>query len=243
MLTRELPARDSADRIKVVILEDGRYDRLGMAAELDAESSIELVSMTAAPEELLATIAAQQPAVAIVDLRIYDDDGAGLQFIRELRRAAPAVRIIVLTAFPELANFLTAFDLGVAAFVKKAAAGWRPTLGQLVKMVASGSCYYDPDLMGIIRPHLGGVPVPPDDAALVLPLVETEVSARELQVLHHLAANHTVPQIAEQLVISIHTVKTHIRNIKGKLGVKGRQNIVLAAIALGLLSPKSEQKK
>jgi len=242
MLTRELPTRDSTDKIKVVILEDGRYDRLGMTTELSAEPAIELVCATAQPQQLLAAIEEHHPQVAVIDLRIYDDDAVGLEVIREVKHADLPVRVVVLTTFPELTNFLTAFDLGVEAFVKKAAVEWRPSLSELVKLVAGGGRYYDPDLMHVMRQHLEGIRPPQEDDALALPVFKADISERELQVLHHLAADHTLAQIADALVITTHTVKTHIRNIKGKLGVRGRKDVVLTAASLGLLNRTPARK-
>jgi DNA-binding NarL/FixJ family response regulator len=242
MLTREPPSKGSAEKIKVIILEDGRYDRLGMITELSAEPEIELLCAIAQPQELLAAIEKHRPEVAVIDLRIYDDDAVGLEVIREVKHAALPVKVVVLTAFPELTNFLTAFDLGVEAFVKKAAVEPRPTLSELIMLVAGGGRYYDPDLMRVMRQHLEGIRPPQEDDALILPVANTHVSNRELEVLHQLAADRTIQQIADALVVSIHTVKTHISNIKGKLGARNRRDAVLIAASTGLLNPPSQEK-
>lgn len=242
MLTRDLPARDSADKIKVVILEDGRYDRLGMTTELGAEPDIELVCATAQPGELLTAIAEHRPEVAVIDLRIYDDDAAGLDVIRELKRTTPSVKVIVLTAFPELTNFVTASELGVEAFVKKAAAAPRPTLSELIRLVAADSCYYDPDVTRAMCQRLAGLHPPPEDEALTLQAPVADPSERELEVLHLLAAGRRDQQIADALVITKNTVKTHVRNIKAKLGATDRREAVLIAAARDLLKPPSKGK-
>lgn len=242
MLTREPPAKCSAENIKVVILEDGRYDRLGMITELGAEPDIELLCATAQPQELLAAIEKYRPAVAVIDLRIYDDDAVGLEVIREIKHATPPVKVVVLTAFPELANFLMAFDLGVEAFVKKAASEPRPTLCELIRLVTSGGRYYDPDLTRVMRQHLEGIRPPQAEDISISPIANTHVSSRELEVLRHLAGERTIQQIAEALVVSVNTVKTHIRNLKGKLGAKDRRHAVLIAAATGLLNSSSPEK-
>ncbi len=242
MLTYEPAARGDPDKIKVVILEDGRYDRLGMITELRAESDIELPCATGQPDELLTAIQDHHPTVAVIDLRIYDDDTVGLEVIRKIKQMAPDVRIIVLTAFPELTNFLAAFDLGVKAFVKKAAIEPRPSLTELVRLVAAGGCYYDPDVTRVMRQRLEGMHPQQEDDLLILPITNTDISDRELEVLHLMAAGRTIQQIADVLVISHNTVKTHIRNLKAKLGAKDRREAVLIAESKGLLNPFSGQK-
>lgn len=228
---------DSA-KIQVVILEDGRYDRLGMIAELSAEPDIELVHATALPQELLAVISERHPAVAIIDLRIYDDDTVGLETIKKIRELTPDIRIIVLTAFPELGNFLSAFTLSVQAFVKKAAPDWRPGLGELIRSVVGGRQYYDPDLIQAMARQLNDIGRPaPANTNCGQELADVKISERELAVLRLLAANYTNQEIADRLVISINTVKAHIRNINEKLGSRGRHGAVIAAVARGLLNP------
>jgi DNA-binding NarL/FixJ family response regulator len=223
----------------VVIFEDGRYDRLGMLTELAAEPDIELECATAQPQEVLTAIKSDCVDVVVADLRIYDDDTAGLALIKEIRHEAPTVKIIVLTALPELPNFLTAFGYGVEAFVKKAAAGPRPTLGDVIRQVAAGGRYYDPDMMRAMYQQMAEIrPRQEDDPPAIPAASEPHISERELEVLQLLAANRPTQQIADALVISASTVKTHIRNIIGKLGVAGRREAVLVAAARGLLNRK-----
>lgn len=242
MLTHEPLADDGNEKIRVVILEDGRYDRLGMITELSADPAIDLVDATAQPHELLAAIGEHVPQVAVVDLRIYDDDAAGLNVIREVKRAESPVKVIVLTAFPVLSNFLTAFDLGVEAFVMKAAIEPRPTLTELVRFVAAGGRYYDPDMVSKMRRLLEGMHPRQEDDPHTPPTAHPKLTHRELEVLHLLAAGRTVRQIADELIISIHTAKTHIGNAKAKLGAKDRREAVLIAGSADLLNPLTRQK-
>jgi DNA-binding NarL/FixJ family response regulator len=234
--------RSNTERTKVVILEDGRYDRLGMTTELSTEPAIELVCATAQPWEVLAAIQEHRPQVAVIDLRIYDDDAVGLDVIREVRHTALPVKVIVLTAFPDLSNFLAAFDLGVEAFVKKAASEPRPTLTELVRLVATGGRYYDPDVTRVMRQRLEGMHPQQENDLLIMPIANTAISDRELEVLNLVAAGCTIQQIADALVITPNTVKTHLRNLKAKLGAKDRREAVLIAESKGLLNPLSQQK-
>ena len=236
MTTCEPAAQQPVVRIPVAILEDGRYDRLGMVAELNSEPDIELLCVTAQPYEFLTAILEQRPEVVVIDLRIYDDDEVGLGVIRDIKQTNTPVKVVVLTAFPELDNFLTASGLGVEAFLKKAAGEPRPTLGELIRLTAAGGRYYDPDVTLALAQRLIDTLPPHEDFSFESADDNADLSDRELQVLHLLAARRTDQQIADVLVISKHTVKSHIRNISAKLGGKGRREAVLIATARNLLS-------
>lgn len=245
MLRSEDSSPGPSAPIKVVILEDERYDRMGMIAEVSADPGVELICATAQPQELLAAVTEHRPHVAVIDLRIYGDDAVGLGVIQEIKHMAPAgIRVIVVTALTGLPPFLAAFRLGVEAYVTKAPREALPTLSELARLVVAGGCYYDPDLMQRLRQHLRVLELPPDrDDTLVFSAAAAPLSARELEILHLLAGKRSNQQIATELVISPHTVKSHIRNIKIKWCVEDIREAILIAVSQGILNSPPPKKK
>ena len=223
------------DKKKVIILEDSRYEALGMVTELNNAEDIELIAVSADPDELLALAKQHGPHVAFIDLKIQGDINVGARIIRELKRIDPNIKCIVLTAFPELPNFLAAFDAGAEGFITKEAVTPQPSLAELVRTIKQGGRYYDPDLIGQMRRYL-------DETRL--PVIKKDktgyeripLTRREQEILPELAKRRTNAEIAKKFVINLSTVKTHIRNIIIKLGAKDRHEAVLIAMSKGWLN-------
>jgi DNA-binding NarL/FixJ family response regulator len=229
-------ADTTSDKIKVVILEDNRHHRAGMVHELAAAEEIEVVGASAQPGEILALVKEQRPHVAFIDLKIQDDISVGSKTIQEIKSISPDVKCIVLTAFPELPNFLAAFDAGAEGFIPKdAQPEHQPSLLELIKVVTAGGRYYDPDVVDQMRHYLDDTRLTRAESSTYKE--ETPLTPREQEVLLELAKGHSNRQIAEELVISPHTVKTHIGSIKTKLGAQDRHQAVLLAMSRGLLGP------
>ncbi|MFX1352841.1 MAG: LuxR C-terminal-related transcriptional regulator [Promethearchaeota archaeon] len=220
-------------KLQVVILEDHPYERKGMEDELNSENDIEVVGASGEPGQIFETAKQHQPDVAVIDIRIYDDYEVGPAAIAALKQTLPEIKCVVVTAFPELENFLPAFDAGAEAFVKKASRQPRPSLPDLVRLVAKGGRYYDPDIVDELRRYLHVTRVP--SRVEHVTREENPLTPREREVLAQLAEGHTNPQIADNLVISVNTVKAHIASIKRKVDALHRHEIPLLAVAKGWL--------
>lgn len=220
---------------KVVILEDGKYHRMGMTTELATSPDIEVVGASAQPDEIIEFVKKYQPDVAFIDLRIYGDMNAGASTIREIKALQPDVKCIVLTAFVDLSNFLAAFDAGAEGFIRKdALPDQQPLLPELVRIVTAGGRYYDPGIVSQMRQFLDPTRLPPQQ--FPVGNMENPLTNREREVLRELAKNKSNAEIADRLVISEHTVKAHISSIMTKLNVRDRREATLLAVAQGWLS-------
>jgi len=225
-----MPDVQVAAPFKVVILEDGKYHRMGMTIELEASPDIEVVGSSAQPNEIIEWVKQYKPDVAFIDLRIYGDINVGASTIREIKSLRPETRCIVLTAFPDLPNFLAAFDAGAEGFIRKAALpDQQPLLPELVRIVTAGGRYYDSEIVSQMRQCLDPTRLPQFHHA------ENPLTPREREVLLELALNKSNADIAESLVISEHTVKAHISSIMSKLNVRDRREAALVAAAQGWL--------
>jgi NarL family two-component system response regulator LiaR len=146
----------------------------------------------------------------------------GITATRELRRRFPDVRVLALTSFSEGALVQQALQAGA--------------IGYLLKDMQAG------DLIGAIRTAFAGAPVlsPGATRALVSalntpPAPGSDLSERELEVLRLMVAGLSNEQIAEQLYISRNTVRHHVHNILGKLGVANRTEAVGVAVQHNLV--------
>ncbi len=145
----------------------------------------------------------------------------GVEAIRELRRTAPAVRVLVLTTFDTDRDVLPAIEAGATGYLLKDTP--RDELLRAVRAAHRGEAVLSPAVAGRL---MGQVRAPGADA----------LSARELEVLRLVAAGSTNREAAQQLFISEATVKTHLLHIYAKLEVRDRASAVAAGYQRGLLT-------
>lgn len=225
----------NSKKLSVIILEDNRFEIVGMIAELKTDETIEVIKASPDPNEVLDAVKEHQPNIVFIDLKIQGDLNVGVTVIQEIKAISPAVKCVVLTAFPELQYFLTSFDAGAEGFVRKdASLHQQPSLTELCRIVSAGGRYYDPYLVGQMRAYLdlSRLPLPGSQVKFS----ENPLTSREQEVLGKLAAGQTNMSIANELVISENTVKTHLNNIKAKLGARNRHEAVLIALSKSWLN-------
>lgn len=220
--------------LKVVILEDGKYERIGMRVELEADGDIIVLGDSSDPGKILKLVETEQPDVAFIDLRIWGDMKVGVNTILDIKKISPEVKCVVLTGFPDLPNFLAAYDAGAEGFIiKDALPDRQPSLAHLARIVSVGGSYYEPGVVKKMRHYLDMTKIPPvGDAG---PGNDSPLTERERDVLAQMAQGKSNADIALALTITENTVKTHISNIFAKLGVDNRRDAVLHAIPSGLL--------
>jgi DNA-binding NarL/FixJ family response regulator len=146
----------------------------------------------------------------------------GVEAIGVLRRAAPSVRVLVLTTFDADRDVLPAIEAGATGYLLKDTP--RDELLRAVRAAHRGEAVLSPAVAGRL---MGQVRAPAEEA----------LSAREMEVLRMVAAGSTNRQTAQQLFISEATVKTHLLHIYAKLDVSDRAAAVAQAYNRGLLTP------
>lgn len=208
--------RTAASPIRILLVDDHAVLRAGTHRILDDEPDLCVVGEAADGQEAIALAASDQPDVIVLDISMPGTDG--IAAFGELRRAAPAAQLLILTAHDRQAY--------VRAFRRLGAAGY------LLKSAAPGEL-----IAAIRRVHLGA-------SVYGLPLVSqkshsagvlTELTARELAVIRELARGHTNREIAEALHLGESTVEFHLHNAYGKLNATSRADAVMAAQRLGWL--------
>jgi DNA-binding NarL/FixJ family response regulator len=207
--------------IRVLLADDQRVVREGLGTLLGLLDGIELVATAADGEEAVALARRHDPDVVLMDLRMPRVDG--IEAIRRLAADGERPRAIALTTFADDASVLGALRAGARGYLTKDAGA--EEIRAAVEAVARGEAALDPAVQHHVVAALSTPAAPelPDD-----------LTPREAEVLSLVAAGLTNAEIAERLVVSAATVKSHINHIFAKIDVRDRAQAVVYAYANGL---------
>ncbi len=215
--------------IRVLIVDDHKMFRQGLISLMRTrEELVEVVGEAATASEAIEMTQRLQPNIVLMD--IYLPNGDGLQATREIKRRFPHIAVVVLTSSDRNEHLLEA--------VRSEASGY------LLKNLDADELFNTLESIA-----LGEVPMTRVLASSVLnglvkPSIRDNVGVdalteREIAVLHLVAGGSSNPQIADELYISINTVKTHLRNILDKLQLDNRTQAATYAIEHGLVLPQA----
>ena len=205
----------SPARIRILSVDDHPLLRKGIAAILNRQPDMELVSQASTGTEGIQQFRIHRPDITLMDLRL--PDLSGIDAILAIRTDFPTAQIIVLTTFEGDVEIERALQAGARAYLLKNT---------------------PPDeLTEVIRKvHAGRKQIPPQiAAALAEHLTDETLTDREVDVLKHVAAGNRNQDIADKLCISTDTVKVHIKHIMEKLGAKDRTQAVTMAARRGII--------
>jgi DNA-binding NarL/FixJ family response regulator len=216
--------------IRVVVADDQEIVRAGFAALLETQKDITVVGTAADGEEAVRACREQHPDVVLMDIRMPTLDG--IEATRQLGHDGDA-RVIVLTTFDLDEYVYDALGAGASGFLLKDVPA--ETLFEAVRVVAAGDALLAPTVtrrlvseFARLRPTL-----PPRPDAL------RDLTPQETEVLRLVAEGLSNGEIAQRLVVSDETVKTHVRRVLAKLTLRDRTQAVVAAYESGLVQPRS----
>jgi DNA-binding NarL/FixJ family response regulator len=223
------PARPAAP-ITVLLADDQALFREGLHTLLSTHAELQVVGEAANGDEALRLAAELHPAVVLMDVQMPVLDGVAAT--RRLRATQPECRVILLTTFDDDEYVFEGLRAGAAGYLLKDAPSAR--LVEAIRAAARGESFLQPSVAAKVVAELnrlaGQAPAAPPASALPEPLSE-----RELEILKLVANGLSNKEIAAQLFLAEGTVKNHVTNILGKLGVSGRLPAVNRARDLGLL--------
>ena len=212
--------------IRVLLADDQRVVREGLGTLLGLLDGIELVGTAADGEEAVALAAAHDPDVVLMDLRMPRCDG--IEAIRRLAERGDRPRAIALTTYADDASVLGALRAGARGYLTKDAGAEQ--IRAAVEAVARGEAALDPAVQHHVVAALAG-DAAAAPAARDLP---DGLTPREAEVLELIAAGLSNAEIAERLVVSAATVKSHVNHLFAKAGVRDRAQAVTYAYRHGL---------
>jgi DNA-binding NarL/FixJ family response regulator len=205
--------------LRLVLIEDHSALRDGLELLL-AREGLEVVGSAGTAAEGESLVLALDPDVALVDIRLGEE--SGIDVTRRLLDDDPERRVVLYTGSAEVELLVSGLDSGARGYALKD--GTPSELVLALTTVAQGGTWVDPRL----RPQLLS-----RKATQRLP----SLSPREREIMDLLAQGLTGEQVAERLVLSPETVKTHIRNAMGKLEASTRVHAVAIALREGFISP------
>jgi NarL family two-component system response regulator LiaR len=218
--------------IRIVLVDDHGVVRQGLKAFLATEDDIEVVGEASNGREAVEVVGKLQPDVVLMDLVMPELDGIGAT--TAIKQQWPHVDVIAMTSFIEDEKVFGAMRAGAGGYVLKDADP--DDVVKAIRSAAAGEVHLDPRvarrLMEELNPHKHRETSP-----------QEQLSEREVEVLKLVARGHSNQMIAEQLIISPKTAKTHVSNILSKLGLASRTQAAVYALKAGLVSAEEASFK
>ena len=209
-----------ADRIRVLVVDDHALFRQGVVRLLQEQPDFKVVGEAGDGREAIYLAQQNRPHVVLLD--VHMPGGSGIDAVRALKQTT-ASHVLMLSISDKDRDLMAALAAGADGYMLKSAEP--DELCRAIRHIASG--------YGVLAPELTARVM---QAAASGRHSSVSLSAREQEVLHHLAAGETTSQIAAALFISENTVKTHVRRILKKLDVANRTEAVARAAVLGLIT-------
>lgn len=212
------PTSGRSSPIRIVIVDDHPVVRTGLTGMLQGDSRFEVVGEAGDGLRALIVVRDLEPDVVLMDLRMPRMDGA--ESTEAIIRQHPLTRVLVLTTYDTDEDILRAIEAGATGYLLKDAP--REELFDAILAAAEGKTWLAPAMAFRVITHARS------SAGELL-------SARELDVLAHVARGAGNKEIAASLFISEATIKTHLVHIYRKLNVEGRTAAVTVALERGLI--------
>jgi len=212
------------EKIRILIADDHPLFRDGMHGLLDSVPDTEVVGEAATGDEAIALAASLQPDVILMDIKMPGING--IQATREIVHTSPHIGILVVTMLEDDDSVFAAMRAGACGYLLKGAN--QAEILRAIRAVANGEAIFGPSiarrLLGFFAATRRTVP----------PQIFQELTEREGELLALIAQGRSNEEIAEQLSLSLKTVRNHVSNIFSKLQVADRAQAVIRAREAGL---------
>ena len=200
-------------RPRVFVVDDHALVRAGVRSEL--AGSADVVGEASEVDAAVAAIRRRPPDVVLVD--VHMPGGGGRAVIEEVTRTNPEVRFLALSVSDAPEDVIAVMRAGARGYVTKTISG--PELADAVVRVADGDAVFSPRLAGFVLDAFAGRAGGASDPEL------DQLTAREREVLRHIARGYAYKEIARQLSISVKTVETHVSAVLRKLQLSNRYEL------------------
>lgn len=202
--------KDSGSTVRVVVIEDESWLRENLAQELNRSRGLRCVNSYRTAEEALQGIPAEVPDVVLMDINLPGMDG--VECIRRLREILPEVRVLMLTVYEESEKIFNSLLAGASGYLLKRTG--TAELLEAIRQVSQGGSPMSSSIARKVVAYFHQLGADKSDTALLSP--------REQQVLELLARGAAYKAIADQLGLSLETIRMNVKHIYAKLHVHSR---------------------
>ena len=214
--------------VRVLIVDDDDLMRAGLRSVLASDESVEVVGEAADGRSALDSTRATRPDVVLMDVRMPNLDG--IAATRDVLAASPDVKVVILTTFEEDDYIFGALSAGASGFLLKRTRPEELIAG--IRTIADGDSLLSPSVTRRVIDRMAHQPAPAASSKRLGAL-----TPREREVLELVARGLSNGEIAASFVIEESTVKTHVKRILAKLGLRDRVQAVIFAYESGLTRP------
>lgn len=231
MIQRSFDAqKEAAQKINVLLIENCSLTRTGLKFTINRYTCAKVIGEASSIDEGIELIKQKDPNVIIINFEFgkTNDNSELIDSIDKIKSAKENPKIIILTNSKEQRNVLGALQAGVNAYCIRQDIETE-TLSMVINNAYQGACWIDPKVTNTTMKSFQKL------AELFPKLPEIKLTQRELEVLRYIVKGMSNPEIAKELIVSVHTAKAHVTNILQKLEVKDRVQAAVKAIRCGLI--------
>ena len=221
--------------IRVLVADDQDIVRTGLRMILDAQHGIEVVAEAVDGREALELARRLRPDVCLLDIRMPELDGIEVTRLLAGPDVGDPLAIVVITTFDLDEYVHGALKAGARGFLLKDAGP--DVLVAAVRTVASGDALVDPSVTRRLVERWAALEAKNASSSRPVSAAVASLSAREREILIGLARGLTNRELADELIVSEATVKTHVSNLLTKLGLRSRVQAVVLAYETGVVRP------
>lgn len=214
--------------IKILLVEDHELTRKGIAYSLKTFPDIEIIGDVDNGKKAVDFISSKKPDVILMDIAMPVMNG--IDATKKINESYPDIKIIMLTSINEKQSVLASFHSGANAYCMKDIKS--EELINIIKAVMTGAVWIDPNIARYVLDILQTTGIPAENKT---PNNIFNLTAREREILKLIAEGRSNKDIAEKLVLSLHTVKNHVKNIIQKLAVDDRTQAAILALKENLI--------
>nr|WP_281363351.1 response regulator transcription factor [Anoxybacillus ayderensis] len=205
---------------KVLLVDDHEMVRLGVSAYLSAQPDMEVVGEAESGEKGVELALQLRPDIILMDLVMETMDG--IEATKQIISAWPDAKIMIVTSFLDDDKVYPAIEAGAVSYMLKTSKA--SEIANAIRATFHGQSVFEPEVTGKMINNVRKQSLPHE-----------QLTSREMEVLLFIAQGKTNQEIAEELFISLKTVKVHVSNILAKLDVQDRTQAVIYAFKHGLV--------
>jgi NarL family two-component system response regulator LiaR len=218
---------DAPEPITVIVVDDHPVFVEALARYLEASGDFEIVGLTGSGDEAVALVQEHVPDVVVMDLVLEGSEIDGIEATRLITKTSPSTQVLVLSTYHDDRHVFPALKAGAMGYITKTKDS--AEILDAVRTVARRRPWLDPHIYEKLRQFIAQM-----REEVILPEPGPDLTPREHEVLSLLARGMSNKEIAEELIISIKTVKTHVSNILQKLQLQDRTQAGFWALQRGM---------